>query len=314
MLDKIVVQWRAVNQRVEDAQVLLDMAVEADDAGSFDEVRNEIKNLISVSEEMELKTILNDPVDMSSAYLSIHSGAGGTEACDWAGMLMRMYLRYAEKQGYKAEIMDMSEGDGAGIKSVMIYVEGPYAYGYLKAEAGVHRLVRISPFDSNARRHTSFAAVFAWPEVEDNIEIDIRSEDLKVDTYRSSGAGGQHVNKTESAIRITHIPSGIVVQCQSQRSQHANRDKAMKMLKSALYDLEMQKRNQKKDEMNATKKANEWGSQIRTYVMHPYQLVKDHRTTFETSQVQDVMDGDIQDFIQAELKTSMNKKKQEDNI
>ncbi len=285
------------------------MAVEASDDDSFAEVQTEIQKLEAISEEMELKTILNDPVDSCSAFLTINSGAGGTEACDWAGMLLRMYLRYAERQGYKTEVMDMSEGEGAGIKSATIYVEGPYAYGYLKAEAGVHRLVRISPFDSNARRHTSFAAVFAWPEVDDEIEIEIRTEDLKVDTYRSSGAGGQHVNKTESAIRITHVPSGIVVACQSQRSQHANRDKAMKMLKSALYEVEIQKRNQKKDEMNASKKANEWGSQIRSYVMHPYQMVKDHRTAFETSQVQDVMDGKIDSFIQAELKSKMLEKK-----
>lgn len=288
---------------------MLDMAVEASDDASFTEVQTEIQKLETISEEMELKTMLNDPADVCSAFLTINSGAGGTEACDWAGMLLRMYLRYAEQQGYKTEVLDMSEGEGAGIKSATIYIEGSYAYGYLKAEAGVHRLVRISPFDSNARRHTSFAAVFAWPEIDDEIEIEIRSEDLKVDTYRSSGAGGQHVNKTESAIRITHIPSGIVVACQSQRSQHANRDKAMKMLKSALYEVEMQKRSQKKDEMNATKKANEWGSQIRSYVMHPYQMVKDHRTSFETSQVHDVMDGKIDGFIQAKLKSEMLEKK-----
>lgn len=213
-----------------------------------------------------------------------------------------MYLRYAEHHGYKAEVIDISPGEEAGIKSATISVEGPFAYGYLKAESGVHRLVRISPFDSNARRHTSFASVFAWADIDDDIKIEIRSEDIKMDTFRSSGAGGQHVNKTESAVRLTHIPSGIIVACQTQRSQHANRDKAMKMLKAALYEKEVAERNRLKDEMNATKKANEWGSQIRSYVMHPYQLVKDHRTGYQTSQVQSVMNGDLDEFIYAFLR------------
>jgi peptide chain release factor 2 len=213
-----------------------------------------------------------------------------------------MYLRYADKNGYRTEVLEMTEGDGAGIKSVTIHIQGPYAFGYLKAESGVHRLVRISPFDSNARRHTSFASVFSWPEIDDDIEIEIKTEDLKVDTYRAGGAGGQHVNKTDSAVRITHLPSGIIVQCQNERSQHANRDRAMKMLKAALYEREIEERNRKKDEMNATKRANEWGSQIRSYVLHPYQLVKDHRTEHETSQSQDVLDGDLQPFVNAFLR------------
>ena len=201
--------------------------------------------------------------------------------------------------------MEMSEGEGAGIKSCTLLMQGAYAYGYLKAESGVHRLVRISPFDSNARRHTSFASVFAWAEVDDDIEIEIRPEDLKVETYRSSGAGGQHVNKTDSAVRMYHLPSGIIVQCQQQRSQIQNREKALKMLKAALYEREIEKRNKEKDQMNSQKKANEWGSQIRSYVMHPYQLAKDHRTDFETNQIQDVMDGDLDNFIMAYLKATM---------
>ncbi len=281
------------------------MAVEANDDATYDEVKAEVKALVPISDEMELKTMLKDPVDINSAFLSINSGAGGTEACDWASMLMRMYIMYAERQEFKVEMLEQTDGDGAGIKSATLHIEGPYAYGFLKAEAGVHRLVRISPFDSNARRHTSFAAVFAWPEVDDEVEIDIRTEDLRIETYRAGGAGGQHVNKTDSAVRITHEPTGTVVQCQSQRSQIQNREKAMKMLKAALYELEMQKKAAEKDKLNSTKKANEWGSQIRSYVMHPYHLVKDHRTNHETSQVDDVMDGDIQNFIEEQLKAQV---------
>jgi len=247
--------------------------------------------------------MLRGETDANSAYLSINSGAGGTEACDWADMLFRMYTRYAQNSGFKVEILDISHGEEAGIKSATIQIQGPFAYGFLKAENGVHRLVRISPFDSNARRHTSFASVFAWPEIDDEIEIEIRTEDLRIDTYRSSGAGGQHVNKTDSAVRMTHIPTGIVVQCQNQRSQHANRDKAMKMMKAALYEREVEERNKLKDEVESTKKANEWGSQIRSYVMQPYQLVKDHRTGYETSQVQDVMNGDLDAFIKSYLRS-----------
>ena len=213
-----------------------------------------------------------------------------------------MYLRYAEKKGYKAEILAITEGEEAGIKSVTLLVEGPFAYGHLKAETGVHRLVRISPFDSNARRHTSFASVSAWPEVDDSIDIEIKDEEIRVDTYRASGAGGQHINKTDSAVRITHIPSDTVVQCQSQRSQHANRDKAFKMLKSALYELELEKRQKEQDAVNAEKKAIEWGSQIRSYVLHPYQMVKDHRTDHESGNPQDVLDGNLDGFIETYLK------------
>jgi peptide chain release factor 2 len=304
-LEKAVQEYEAFDQGVADAEVLLDMAIEADDEASFAEARSETLRLEKVGQDLELKRVLVGELDANSAYITINSGAGGTEACDWAGMLMRMYMRYADKQGFTTEILEMSEGEGAGIKSVTLLIQGPYAYGYLKAENGVHRLVRISPFDSNARRHTSFASVFAWAEVDDDIKIEINPADLKVETFRSSGAGGQHVNKTDSAVRMYHLPSGIVVSCQTQRSQIQNRDKALKMLKAALYEKELEKRQKEKESMESTKKANEWGSQIRSYVMHPYQMVKDHRTDFETNQVQSVVDGDLQDFIMAFLKSQL---------
>jgi peptide chain release factor 2 len=301
-MKKTCTQWQELNNKIDDVSVLLDLAEEGQDEESFQEAVAEVSKLQRVIDELELQKLLDGESDMNSTFLSINSGAGGTEACDWAGMLYRMYTRYAEQAGYKVDVMEQTSGEEAGVKSVTLHIQGPYAYGYLKAESGVHRLVRISPFDSNARRHTSFASVFAWPEVDDDIDIEIRSEDLKIDTYRASGAGGQHINTTDSAVRITHTPTGIVVQCQNQRSQHANRDTAMKMLKAALYEKELEERNREKDEMNAQKKANEWGSQIRSYVMHPYQMVKDHRTSEETSQVQDVMDGNLNDFIFSYLK------------
>lgn len=302
ILEKTCDQWSSLQTRTDEALVLLDMAQEAGDEATFQEVWVEVDKLRTEIEGLELKRLLDGEMDMNSSFLSINSGAGGTEACDWASMLLRMYTRYADKNGYKVEVLEMTEGDGAGIKSVTLLIQGPYAFGYLKAESGVHRLVRISPFDANARRHTSFASVFAWPEVDDTIHIEIKTEDLKVDTYRAGGSGGQHVNKTDSAVRITHLPTNIIVQCQNERSQHANRDRAMKMLRAALYEREIEEKNKAKDAMNSQKKANEWGSQIRSYVMHPYQMVKDHRTSEETSQVHDVMDGDIQPFMNAFLK------------
>jgi peptide chain release factor 2 len=304
-LEKAVGEFDSFAARLNDAEVLLEMSVEAQDESSFQEVKSEVIALEKYGQELELKRVLNGELDGNSAYLSINSGAGGTESCDWAAMLLRMYTRYADKHGFKVQVIDMTEGEGAGIKSCTLLVEGPYAYGYLKAEAGVHRLVRISPFDSNARRHTSFASVFAWAEVDEDINIEVRPDDLRVETFRASGAGGQHVNRTDSAVRMHHIPTGVVVSCQMERSQIQNREKALKMLKARLYEMEIEKRNAEKDAMNATKKANEWGSQIRSYVMHPYQLVKDHRTDYETNQVGDVMDGELDDFIMAFLKSKI---------
>ncbi len=306
LLEKAVGEFDIYARRLEDAQVLLEMAVDAQDEDTFKEVKSEIAEIEKLGSDLELKRVLSGELDSNSTYLSINSGAGGTESCDWASMLLRMYMRYCDRHGFRYEVMEMNDGEEAGIKSCTLLIEGAYAYGYLKSESGVHRLVRISPFDSNARRHTSFASVFAWAEVDDDIQIEVRPEDIKVDTYRSSGAGGQHVNKTDSAVRMTHIPTGIVVSSQQQRSQIQNREKAMKMLKAALYEKEIEKRNAEKDAMNASKKANEWGSQIRSYVMHPYQLVKDHRTNFETNQVHDVMDGELDEFIMAYLKAQMN--------
>lgn len=306
VLEKDIAAWRALSTRADDALVLLEMSSELDDEASFGEVVAETAALESLVHDLEIKKMLSGELDANSTYLSINAGAGGTEAQDWAEMLYRMYMRYGEKHGYKVEEIERSDGESAGIKSATLLIEGPYAYGYLKAENGVHRLVRVSPFDSNARRHTSFASVFCWAEVDDDIKIDLNMADVKVDTYRASGAGGQHVNKTDSAVRMTHMPSGIIVQCQNERSQHSNRDRAIKMLKAALYEREVEARNKAKDEMNSVKKEVTWGSQIRSYVMHPYQLVKDHRTQHETSQVQTVMDGDLDDFIYSYLRNPIN--------
>lgn len=307
-ISKSLEEYQSFTQGLADAEVLLGMALDAQDEETFQEAKAEVLRLKKIGETLEVARLLNGELDSNSSYISINSGAGGTEACDWAGMLLRMYTRYAEKKGFTVELMDQNEGEEAGVKSATLLISGPFAYGHLKAESGVHRLVRISPFDSNARRHTSFASVFAWAEIDDEIKIDIRPDDLKVETYRSSGAGGQHVNKTDSAVRMYHLPSGIIVQCQTQRSQIQNREKALKMLKAALYEKEVEARNKLKDELNSTKKANEWGSQIRSYVMHPYQLAKDHRTDFETSQVADVMDGDLDNFIMAYLKDQVVQK------
>lgn len=249
----------------------------------------------------ELKLMLGSEQDPMNAIMTIHAGAGGTEAQDWAEMLLRMYLRWAERKDFSTAIIDYQPGDEAGVKSVSLTIEGEYAYGYAKAEIGIHRLVRISPFDSGARRHTSFASVFVYPEVDDEITIDIDENDLRIDTYRSTGAGGQHVNKTDSAVRITHLPTGIVVQCQNERSQHKNKAMAMKFLKSRLYEIEIQEQRKKIDELNKTKKDIAWGSQIRSYILHPYKLVKDHRTNLEAGNANRVLDGDIDDFIEAYL-------------
>lgn len=272
------------------------------DQSLFDELTNELSTLQQDLEKLRLDTLLNGKYDSYNAIITLHAGAGGTEAQDWTQMLLRMYQMFAEKNGYKTTILDILDGDEAGIKSVSFLVEGENAYGYLKCEKGVHRLVRISPFDSNARRHTSFASVEVMPEIDDDTAIEIRSEDLKIDTYRSSGAGGQHVNKTESAIRITHIPTGVVVACQTERSQIQNRETAMKMLRSKLVEIKEAEEMEKLSQIRGEIKKIEWGSQIRSYVFQPYCLVKDHRTNFETSDIQGVMNGDVMPFINDYLK------------
>nr|WP_297210069.1 peptide chain release factor 2 [Thermodesulfovibrio sp.] len=266
------------------------------------DLESEIENIRQQIQNLELKLLLNGEHDKNNAIVSIHPGAGGTESQDWAEILMRMYFRWAERKGYKVQIIDMQSGEEAGIKDVTFTVEGPYAYGYLKAEAGVHRLVRISPFDANKRRHTSFVAVHVCPEIEDNIQIEIKEDDLRIDTFRASGAGGQHVNKVSSAVRIVHIPTGIVVSCQTERSQHRNKELAMRILKSKLYDLLEKEKEEKIKNLTGDKKNIAWGSQIRSYVLHPYRMIKDHRTNIEVYNVEQVLDGDLDVFIESYLK------------
>lgn len=273
-----------------------------EDPDLMNELVSEIKKFSEFVEETEVKNYLGGDNDANNAFLSIHPGAGGTESQDWAEMLLRMFLRFGERSNFKTEIIEILAGEEAGIKSVTVRFEGEYAYGYLKQETGVHRLVRISPFDANKRRHTSFAAVFVFPEVDDSIDIEIESKDLRIDTYRASGAGGQHVNKTDSAVRITHIPTNMVAQCQSERSQHQNRARAMKLLEAKLFDLELKKKMQEKNKTENKKGEIAWGNQIRSYVLYPYQNVKDHRTGLEIGNSQKVLDGDIFEFIKASLK------------
>lgn len=280
----------------------LDILEEEGGEAFFKEIQDEIKGLEESIRQIELRHLLSGEIDSNNAIVTIHPGAGGTESQDWAQILMRMYLRWAEKHGFKTEIVDLLPGEEAGIKSATVTVSGPYAYGYLKSEAGVHRLVRISPFDANKRRHTSFTAVLVYPEIEEDITIEINEDDLKVDTFRASGAGGQHVNKTSSAVRITHIPSGIIVTCQNERSQHKNKAMALKILKARLYDLQMKEQEKKVEGIVGDKKGISWGNQIRSYILQPYRLVKDHRTGTEVGNVDAVLDGDIDVFIDAFLR------------
>ncbi|WP_363317351.1 peptide chain release factor 2 [uncultured Gilliamella sp.] len=303
-LDEIINTIDSLTQGLDDVEGLLELAIEANDQDTFDEANLELEQLEKKLAGLEFRRMFSGDYDSADCYLDIQSGSGGTEAQDWAEMLLRMYLRWAESKGFTTEVMEVSDGDVAGIKSATIKVSGDYAYGWLRTETGVHRLVRKSPFDSGNRRHTSFASVFVYPEIDDNIDIDINPADLRIDVYRASGAGGQHVNKTESAVRITHIPTGIVTQCQNNRSQHSNKDQAMKQLKAKLYELEMQKKNAEKQQMEENKSDIGWGSQIRSYVLDDSRI-KDLRTGVETRNTQAVLDGDLDQFIEESLKAGL---------
>jgi peptide chain release factor 2 len=301
--------WRELKVRFQDLKELLELAAEEDDESVAQEIASGFEKMKTRYEQLKLLQVLGEENDPLSAFLTIHSGAGGTEACDWVSMLLRMYTRWAESHSYSIAILDMLEAEG-GIKSVTVEITGDYAYGFLKSETGIHRLVRISPFDASRRRHTSFASVFASPVIDDTIEVEIRPEDLRIDTYRAGGAGGQHVNKTDSAVRITHFPTGIVVQCQNERSQHKNKAMAMKVLRSRLYEHYREQQDAEREKQESEKKEIAWGNQIRSYVFHPYSMVKDHRTKVETGNVQAVMDGDIDPFIEGYLMSASGARKQ----
>lgn len=305
-LNETIQTWRDLSREIEDNELLFDMAIEEEDEQNLQEVLRKLKELQKKYRELELRQMLSDENDNKNAIVSINAGAGGTEAQDWVEMLLRMYLRWCERKGFKVEMIDLLEGEEAGVKSATFTVAGPYAHGMLKAESGVHRLVRISPFDASGRRHTSFAAVLVFPEIDDKIEVEVKQSDLRIDTYRASGAGGQHVNKTSSAVRITHLPTGIVVQCQNEKSQHRNRDIALKILRARLYERERRAQQAKQQEAHDNLDEIAWGNQIRSYVMQPYRLVKDHRTNFEKGNVDGVLDGELDEFIEAYLLTSMS--------
>ena len=306
-LEKDIALRKNLVQKAEDVEVLFEFLNE--NQVEEEEVKKELNTFSNLLKEFELKLILNGDNDSNDAIITIHPGAGGTESQDWAEMLYRMYSMWAESKGFKFNVIDFQNGDEAGLKDCTVEISGDYAYGLLQAEIGIHRLVRISPFDSNSRRHTSFASVSVSPAVNEDIDIEINQKDLRVDTFRSSGAGGQHVNKTDSAIRITHIPSGIVTQCQTQRSQHKNKEQALKVLKSKLFQLEVEKQLLNKKELEGEKKDIGWGSQIRSYVFHPYNMIKDHRTKYEVGNIKSVMDGNIDDFIYSYLLDKMEKNK-----
>lgn len=299
--------WEKLESNVSGLQELVQLAIMENDESLVSEIEKDLGLYEKEFENLELQSLLSQELDKHNCFIYIHPGAGGTESCDWANMLLRMYLRWAENRGFETEVVDLQPGDEAGIRSATVGVKGEYAFGYLKSEVGVHRLVRISPFDSNKRRHTSFASVYVYPEIDDTIEIDIKEADLRIDTYRSSGAGGQHVNVTDSAIRITHIPTGIVVTCQNERSQHKNRATAMKILRARLYEKQLEEKRLEAEKVNAEKKDIAWGSQIRSYVFQPYSMIKDHRTGIEIGNVQSVMDGDINPFIEAYLRMNLEK-------
>ncbi len=303
---RIVDLWENLHEADQNNRAILELAEDEQDESLLNEMESSVNELEIALASTEVKAILSGDSDFNNAIISINSGAGGTESQDWAQMLLRMYTRWGERNGYKTEILDIQYGEEAGIKSATVIFSGDYAYGYLKAEIGVHRLVRISPYDANKRRHTSFASVFVFPEVDENVEVEIKDEDLKIDVYRASGPGGQGVNTTDSAVRLTHLPTGIVVQCQNERSQHKNRSSAMKVLKARIFEIEQEKLNAEKKEREQTKKKIEWGSQIRSYVLQPYRLVKDLRTNHEKGNVDAVLDGDIDSFIEAYLVTSNN--------
>jgi peptide chain release factor 2 len=300
-------EYQRLVNRYNDMQVLWQLGMDEEEESLYPEVLEQVESVQKDIEHLELNVLLSGEYDANNAILTLHAGAGGTEAQDWAQMLLRMYVRWAEKNGFKVETLDFLAGDEAGVKSATILVSGHNAYGYLKAEKGVHRLVRISPFDASGRRHTSFAAADVMPEIDDSVEVDINPVDLKVDTFRASGAGGQHINKTDSAVRMTHMPTGIVVQCQSERSQIQNREQCMKLLRAKLFERERQLNDEKRAEIAGEYQAIEWGSQIRSYVFHPYSMVKDHRTSEETGNVQAVMDGELEQFIEAYLREESKK-------
>jgi len=300
-LSSTITNFNKIKNELEESELLADLAIEESDSEIIDEVFQQISGIEKKIKELSIEVMLDSVEDKNNAIVSVNAGAGGTEAQDWVEMLLRMYLRWAEHKGFKNDIIDLQPGDEAGIKSVTFTVSGEYAYGYMKTENGVHRLVRISPFNANSKRHTSFASVFVYPELNKEITVEVDDKDLRTDVYRASGAGGQHVNKTNSAVRITHLPTGIVVQCQQEKSQHRNREMAMKVLKARLYQYEKRKQNEALQEIHDSKDEIAWGSQIRSYILHPYQMVKDHRTKLETGNVNSVLDGNVSPFMEKAL-------------